>query len=123
MAQPKLTKTRLTGGVWEGHLSGTSSAPDLVASHAGTPIDGPVVAPVAEGDGWHVRLEIPASCIGDGVQVFAISDAVSGDTLASFALFSDDVAPDDVLAELHLLRAELDLLKRAFRRHCVETAG
>jgi hypothetical protein len=30
---------------------------------------------------------------------------------------------DDLRAEVDLLRAELDMLKRAFRRHCLETAG
>ena len=30
---------------------------------------------------------------------------------------------DDVRAEIDLLRAELDMLKRAFRRHCLETTG
>jgi hypothetical protein len=29
---------------------------------------------------------------------------------------------DDLRAEVDLLRAELDMLKRAFRRHCLETA-
>jgi hypothetical protein len=28
---------------------------------------------------------------------------------------------EDIRAEMDLLRAELDLLKQAFRRHCVET--
>jgi hypothetical protein len=28
---------------------------------------------------------------------------------------------EDIRAEVDLLRAELDLLKRAFRRHCSET--
>jgi hypothetical protein len=30
---------------------------------------------------------------------------------------------DDLRAEVDLLRAELDMLKRAFRRHCLETMG
>ena len=29
----------------------------------------------------------------------------------------------DIRAEIDLLRAELDMLKRAFRRHCLETMG
>ena len=32
-------------------------------------------------------------------------------------------AAEDIRAELSLVRDELDLLKRAFRRHCVETEG
>jgi hypothetical protein len=32
-----------------------------------------------------------------------------------------EVLSDDFRSEVSLLRAELDLLKRAFRRHCLET--
>ena len=33
-----------------------------------------------------------------------------------------EAVSDDLRAEVELLRAELDMLKRAFRRHCLETA-
>jgi hypothetical protein len=48
---------------------------------------------------------------GDGLQV--LSAAMAGQN-------STDDAPQ-LAAELQLLRAELELLKRAFRRHCNET--
>jgi hypothetical protein len=41
--------------------------------------------------------------------------------LEKFTLIAGDVLGDDIRAEVDLLRAELDMLKRAFRRHCVET--
>ncbi|MFZ5749697.1 MAG: hypothetical protein ACOY5U_01375 [Pseudomonadota bacterium] len=47
----------------------------------------------------------------------------SGGTLASFVVIGGAPVEADLRAEVELLRAELDLLKRAFRRHCAETEG
>jgi hypothetical protein len=43
--------------------------------------------------------------------------------LGSFSIVAGDALAEDIRAELSLLRAELDMLKKAFRRHCVETSG
>jgi len=53
---------------------------------------------------------------------FIISDGKTGMTLNSFALLFGEVLAEDIRAEMGLLREELDLLKSAFRRHCVETS-
>jgi outer membrane protein assembly factor BamA len=37
-------------------------------------------------------------------------------------LIAGEALGDDIRVEVELLRDELDMLKRAFRRHCVETA-
>ena len=37
-------------------------------------------------------------------------------------MIGDEVYGVDLRAEMDLMRAELDMLKRAFRRHCVETS-
>ena len=63
----------------------------------------------------------PGRLLSDGVQTFLISDPDTGEKLASFAVLAGDALGDDIRAEMDLLRAELDMLKRAFRRHCVET--
>ncbi len=70
---------------------------------------------------WHVRVPIPADRIADGVQTFVIRDRRAEQVLASFSIVSGDALAEDIRAEIGLLRAELDLLKKAFRRHCVET--
>lgn len=44
-----------------------------------------------------------------------------GVTLARFTLVAGQALEEDIRAELNLLRAELDLLKRAFQRHCRES--
>ena len=65
----------------------------------------------------------PAEVLNEGVQTFLIRDKATGETLAHFTIITGVAMEDDMRAEVDLLRAELDMLKRAFRRHCVETIG
>ncbi|MFQ5437548.1 MAG: hypothetical protein ACE5DK_01830 [Paracoccaceae bacterium] len=67
---------------------------------------------------WNVSAEIPASAISDGVQTFLIRDTRSGETLDRFAIAAGIPLQGDLSADVGLLRAELDLLKAAFRKHC-----
>ncbi|ROT97736.1 hypothetical protein [Histidinibacterium lentulum] len=120
MAEMQLTKTRLTGGIWEGVLTGASDRPRLVATHLERSLPGLELTPVAEGH--LVRLPIPSEVLSDGVQTVLFSDAATGARLASVAILAGDALTEDIRAEVALLRAELDMLKRAFRRHCTETA-
>ena len=70
---------------------------------------------------WLVQVPVPLEAVGDGVQTFLIVDATIDEVLESFTLISGEALGDDIRAEVELLRAELDMLKRAFRRHCLET--
>ncbi len=121
MAVMTLTKTSMVAGVWQGALIGRFDAPPtLRVTHLNTDVPGIEVQPCE--DGWSVRVPIPAHLISDGVQSFVISEAKTGATLTSFVIVAGDALAEDIRAEMDLLRAELDMLKRAFRRHCVETA-
>ena len=118
-----LTETGLRGGVWQGVLTGapnSGEAPDIVATHLDRPIDG--VEVVRQDGDWLVRVPVPAEAVSDGVQTIVIADRASETKLAHFTLIAGSPAADDIRSEIALLRAELDMLKRAFRRHCVETA-
>ncbi|MGX0876958.1 hypothetical protein ACSSV4_001642 [Roseovarius sp. MBR-154] len=124
MSDLTLTKTRLFEGVWEGVLSGTSdavAAPEIEVTHLQEPVEGVEVIARSESGDWVVRIPVPPEKIADGVQTFLIRDRASGAVLDSFALLAGDVLSYDIRAEMALLREELDLLKRAFRRHCLET--
>ncbi|MGV6849182.1 MAG: hypothetical protein ACWA5A_12475 [Marinibacterium sp.] len=119
----ELTETGLRSGVWQGELTGASGNgdPRIIATHLDQPVDG--VEILARGGGaWQIRVPVPDRAISDGVHTIVISDAQSGTKLAHFTLIAGAPAADDIRAEIDLLRAELDMLKRAFRRHCVETA-
>lgn len=120
-----LTKTRFSEGLWEGVLTTALSGniqPEVECTHLEQPLGGIEVKQAEDGNEWAIRVPIPASAIADGVQTFLIRDRKSGETLHVISLISGEALADDIRAEVELLRAELDMLKRAFRRHCLETS-
>lgn len=124
MAEITLTRTRIRAGVWEGVLSGAGPTPALQVTLHDAELPGLTLTPIKGRPGDHaVRVPIPASALSEGVQTFLIRDASSGDKLAHFTVITGAALDDDIRAEVDLLRAELDMLKRAFRRHCLETTG
>ena len=117
----KLTQTRIRGGVWEGVLTGAGGTPPkLDVLHLERPLPGVLVTavPGREGD-FAVKVPIPAEVLSEGVQTLLVRHG--SETLAHFTIITGVAMEDDVRAEIDLLRAELDMLKRAFRRHCLET--
>ncbi len=124
MPEPTLTATRLQAGIWHGTLTGTPQAPELEVTHLETPVPGvEIAADPARPGTWALRIPVPLAALTDGVQTILIRDRRTGARLGSFAILAGAALDDDIRAEVDLLRAELDMLKRAFRRHCVETAG
>ncbi len=124
MTDAVLKQARIHAGIWEGLLSGAVGTPRLEAMHLDLPLAGVIVAEVAGEPGlWSVRVPIPGQALSEGVQTFVIRDVQSGVQLAHFTVITGVAMEEDFRAEMDLLRAELDLLKRAFRRHCVETTG
>ena len=123
MGRLTVTKTRIQGGIWHGVVTGAGSdAPQLDVLFQDTPI--PDIALAADPDQpgvWCLDIPIPAAAIADGVQAIVVSDRETGAALTSFAVMTGDAIDDNLRAEVELLRAELDLLKRTFRRHCLET--
>lgn len=124
MSAFELNKTRLFEGVWEGVLTANDSSVktvDLGVTHLEKPLSAFELKEMDEPNQWSLRIPIPLELIADGAQTFLIFDKSTGETLDSFTIISGDAVTDDIRGEVALLRAELDLLKRAFRRHCVET--
>ena len=124
MSDLKLIKTRLFEGVWEGQLTYEgegNTQPDIEVTHLERPLAGVEVIENEEAGYWVVRVPIPAEVITDGIQTFLIRDKRADVVLNSFALMSGEALGYDIRTEMTLLREELDMLKRAFRRHCLET--
>lgn len=125
MSELSLVKTRIHAGIWEGVLSGgldTGEAPVIEVLHLEQPIKTvAVIADTEAPDTWSVKIAIPPELLSDGVQTFLIRDKAEGETLGSFTVVTGEPLEDDIRGEIDLLRAELDMLKRAFRRHCLET--
>ena len=125
-ADMTLTATRIVAGVWEGVLAGAGrdvpviGVPVIEVLLGDRVLDGVEVTALKPGR-YAVRVPIPADALADGVQTYLIRS--DGATLAQFAVIAGAATDTNLYAEIDLLRAELDLLKRAFRRHCAETAG
>jgi len=123
MSELSLIKTRIHAGIWEGVLTGTAETPEILVTHLERPVNTVAVSPdPISADTWSVKIAIPPDVLTDGVQTFLIFDAATDKQLNSFTVITGVPLEDDIRGELDLLRAELDMLKRAFRRHCVETA-
>ena len=122
----ELTKKKIQNGVYEGVLKadGPIGHPELVLSYLGQAV-GEILADQVEGrqNQWLIRAKIPAEVITDGAMTFLIHLQGQTDVLDKFVIVAGEDTSSDIYAEMDLLRAELDLLKRAFRRHCVETLG
>ena len=126
MSDLTLVKTRLQAGIWEGELTGglgTGEVPEILVTHLEHPIQSVAVTADPEKPGtWTVKIANPPDLLSDGVHTFLISDPLTDEKLASFAIVTGEPLEDDIRGELDLMRAELDMLKKAFRRHCVETS-
>lgn len=119
-----LTKTRFQHGVWEGLLIASDpeeQSPDIGVTLHGAPVRGVTVAKATEPGRWVLEVPVSLEAVGDGVQTFLIVDRRREVLLESFVIMGGDAMAEDQRTEMALLRAELDMLKRAFRRHCLES--
>ena len=122
----ELTKLRIVEGVWHGalkHKGDPDWSPKIEVTHLDFLLDDVEVEQDRVEECWYVRVPIPTDRIADGVQTFVIRDNRAETVLGSFSIVAGDALAEDIRAEMSLLRAELDMLKKAFRRHCVETMG
>ncbi|MCP4209126.1 MAG: hypothetical protein GY767_19050 [Shimia sp.] len=124
MSELTLTKTRLFEGVWEGALKSqeaTGAKPKVNVTYLGETIADALIDPTDEAGLWRLSFPIPKESISDGVQTVVITDQSTDERLDTVSFIAGEALAGDLRAEIDLLRAELDMLKRAFRRHCVET--
>ena len=123
MSELTLTKIRFRHGIWEGRVTGADrgAQPAVKVLHMDKPVPGVALDAAPDDAGWDLKVPVPRDAIADGVQTFVIVDSANDSKLGDFTLVVGDAATDDLRGEVELLRAELDMLKRAFRRHCLET--
>lgn len=119
MSQPIFTRIGFRAGIWQGRIQGTSSGM-IDVLHQGQVLEEVEVTPEAE-KSWILSVSIPSECLGQGISTFIVRDRESSAEIGGFSIIVDaDDDSEDMRAELRLLRAELDLLKQAFRRHMNE---
>ena len=118
-----LTPLSLRKGVLEGRVENAGSGvPQVEVLFLDKPVDDASLTETDNPKVWSLSVPIPADAIAEGVQTFLIVDRGSDQKIGHFTLMAGEVLGDDLRAEVELLRAELDMLKRAFRRHCLEVA-
>ena len=125
MSELSLSKIRFHNGIWEGRISNvpeTGAQPNIQVRYLDQLVEGVSLKEGGTGNEWELHVPVPSHAVADGVHSFIIYDDASDSKLGDFALIAGEAAADDLRAEVKLLRAELDMLKRAFRRHCLETS-
>lgn len=113
----------LKAGVWAGLLHRQTAPKRVSLIHLGVPVAEAKLRPGPSG-AWRIEVGLPAECLAEGVQSFALlADDGDGDApapgaerLAMLSLVAGAPLDIDLRVEIDLIWAELDLLKREFRR-------
>ena len=122
MSNLQLTKTQMRQGVWQGIITQSGSETPLIeVSHRNSIVSDVALTHDDKAGHWVLAITIPPEMIADGVHTLLIKDKMTGAQIGQETFLAGDVLGEDIRAEMNLLRDELDMLKRAFRRHCLET--
>lgn len=124
MSDATLNKTKLKAGRYEGLLNCAGTPPVIEAVHLDRVIGTADIVEM-EGHPGHYLLSVglPSDVLCEGVQTVQLRSAEDGEVLDRITILAGEPMDDDIRAEVEFLREELDLLKRAFRRHCTETGA
>lgn len=114
----------LKGGTWRGVYRDESAPGRIALVHLGEVIA--LASLKAAGEGaWRVEVAVPPAVLSDGATtLILIADDAGEDQppkpeaqhFARLQLLAGSPLNEDLAAEIVLMRAELDLLKREFRR-------
>lgn len=103
----------VSAGRWNGALQADRPPAALSVVHRGQVVAEAALRQADPGV-WSVAIDLPATVIEGGAHSLLL--VAGNEVLARLTLIAGTVADDDLLSEVALLRAELDLLKREFRR-------
>lgn len=121
MTTATVTQTRLADGIWHGRLVCDGLTPDAISvQHQGRALTGVALAATEVPGEWDLSFALPELSLLDGIQSLTIF--ASDQAIGQFTLLSDAGLSQDLRTEITLLRAELDMLKAAFRAHCRDSA-
>lgn len=122
MAGAELVESRIQGGRWSGLVRLVGASPGFAVSLDGEELAGLSEEPAGKGL-VRLTLDLPSRVISEGMRMFLVRPRGAAEPLGRFVLFAGQAIDGDALAEIALLRAELDLLKAAFRRRFVDAGG
>jgi len=101
---------------------GTGTSPSFSVELNGAVVEGTRISAGPSDCEWVIDIPIPKHAIGDGVYTFLIFVESTSVPVGSFCISAGRAMEYDLQAEVALLREELEILKRAFRRH-IQNAG
>lgn len=109
----------LQAGCWTGVLTARRAPAGVAVLHHAQIVALADISPAGPGR-WTIRAALPASLLSEGVHsLLLVADhGAEGPAreLGRLALLAGSALGDDLLGEIAHLRAELELLKREFRR-------
>lgn len=115
MPAPKIITGHIRQGIWTALLDlPRSTMPDLEVVHDGKPLAGMTLSAAAdEKRGWRLAIPIPAGTLSDGVQIYMVRDVANDTVIGHIPILMGEGLADSLTAEVALLRAELEVVKRA----------
>ncbi|TRW97396.1 hypothetical protein FNJ84_07725 [Paracoccus sp. M683] len=113
----------LSAGIWSGVLRRENAPARVLLTHLGRPVAEAQLSPAADGE-WRVSAGISSDLLSDGLQCFLLMaeppeagpEGAGAEHLASLTVLAGVPLDQDIHAEVELLRAEIDMLKREMRR-------
>lgn len=118
MTDLTLTRIRIENGIYRGILQVGSANKSFQISAIldGDPIGVLALTPVPnKSQECRLEIELPSNVLNEGVHQIAVVDLATNTILDSFALILGHPEAEDFRSEVALLRAELELLKKALR--------
>lgn len=117
------TDVQVNSGRWEAVLRAAtkSASPEIMVKHLDIPLPDIKFEEVqSDKNAWHISVGIPIESISDGIQIFRVYVDDMTYHAETFTILTGKPLEDDIRAEVRLLREELDMMKKAFRRHALE---
>lgn len=121
MTQLTMTRSTLIAGTWETTLEGAGARPE-VSVWLGTQALPSVTLADAGPGAWEVRAAVPVECLASGTHVLILRGGRDGTALGHLRLSAGVADAADLAAEVAILRAEVDMLKKALRRIAATSA-
>lgn len=119
MPEVKLLTSQIRGGGWHGRIEyDADGPPEIEILHEQRALSDLRVTRADEGTNvWLVDMPLPATLINEGIQTFIVRDKVTHETICHFSILAGEILTGNLSAEVELLKAEVEMLKRVIRRH------
>lgn len=115
MTQLTMTRSTLIAGIWQATLEGAGARPEVSVWLGAQALPSVTLAEAGPG-AWEVRAAVPVECLASGTHVLILRDGRDGSALGHLRLSAGVADSADLAAEVAILRAEVDMLKKALRR-------